>query len=233
MTQPQQPGYQPGWQPQPQQQPGYQPGYQPGWQSPPPQPKRSRVPRGCLYTALAVFGLFVVVIIIAAFASSGGGSGGSTVGNSSSGSTSSGSTSSGTGTASLPGIGDKVRDGKFEFVITKVTHAKTVGPSGFGETAQGRYTILHVRVTNIGTESQTLDDSSQFVFDAHGRKFDASGTADLQINGSSDSVFLEDINPGNTVHGLIAFDLPSGTRAVKAELHDSPFSDGVIVSLRG
>jgi Domain of unknown function (DUF4352) len=116
-------------------------------------------------------------------------------------------------------------------VVTGVTHAKSVGPSGFGETAQGRFTILHVTVTNIGNESQTLDDSSQFVFDASGRKFDASSKADLMINSES-QVFLEDINPGNTVHGLIAFDLPSGTKAVKAELHDSPFSDGVTVRLR-
>jgi hypothetical protein len=108
-----------------------------------------------------------------------------------------------------------------------------VGPSGFGETAQGRYTILHVTVTNIGDQAQTLDDSSQYVFDRAGRKFDASGAADLQINGTNDQVFLQDINPGNKVHGLIAFDLPSNDKAVKAELHDSPFSSGVTVSLSG
>lgn len=41
--------------------------------------------------------------------------------------------------------------------------------------------------------------------------------------------------PGNSVHGRIAFDLPTGVKAVKAvqaKLHDSIFSRGVTISLR-
>jgi hypothetical protein len=63
----------------------------------------------------------------------------------------------------------------------------------------------------LGCGAQTLDDSAQFVYDATGRKFDASTDADLYINGSasgSGGVFLNDINPGNTMHGKIAFGLP-------------------------
>jgi hypothetical protein len=137
--------------------------------------------------------------------------------------------------ASAAGIGSKVRDGKFEFVITRISHAKSVGDTslGLGDTAQGRYTILHIRVTNIGSESQTLDDSSQYVYDAAGRKFSASSSADIDLSGANGqgSTWLNDINPGNTVQGRIAFDLPAGDQAVKAELHDSMFSGGVTVSL--
>jgi hypothetical protein len=131
-------------------------------------------------------------------------------------------------------IGTPVRDGKFEFTITSVSHAKSVGDTanGLGDTAQGEYTILHVTVTNISSQSQTLDDSSQYVYDASGRKYDASTSADINLNGSgSGSVFLNDINPGNTVRGLIAFDMPAGQKALKAELHDSAFSGGVTVRL--
>jgi uncharacterized protein DUF4352 len=192
-----------------------------------PAPRKRRWGRGCLFAFLGGVGLIIVIIIITALAGGGGG-GGST-----SGSPSAANPSSAPSSASVAGIGSKVRDGKFEFVVTGITHAKTVGPSGFGQTAQGRYTILHVSVTNIGSEAQTLDDSNQFVFDAAGRKFSADSQADLYINGSSNSVFLQDINPGNTVHGKIAFDLPSSDKAVKAELHDSAFSDGVTVSLTG
>ncbi len=41
-------------------------------------------------------------------------------------------------------FGQPVRDGKFEFVVTKVSHAKSVGDTqfGLGETAQGRFTII-------------------------------------------------------------------------------------------
>jgi hypothetical protein len=48
----------------------------------------------------------------------------------------------------------------------------------------------------------------------------------------SGGVFFNDINPGNSVNGLIFFDLPGGDKAVKAGLHDSIFSDGVIVYLK-
>jgi hypothetical protein len=134
------------------------------------------------------------------------------------------------------GIGTPVRDGKFQFTITSVSHAKSVGDTadGLGDTAQREYTILHVTVTNIGRKPQTLDDSSQYVYDASGRKYDASTSADADLNSASgsDSVFFNDINPGNTVRGELAFDMPAGLKAVKAELHDSAFSGGVTVNLR-
>jgi hypothetical protein len=130
-------------------------------------------------------------------------------------------------------IGDKVRDGKFEFTVVKVTHAKSVGDTqyGLGETAQGRFTIMTLKVTNIGNQSQTLDDSSQYVYDAAGHKYSASSAADIDLSGANgqSSTWLNDINPGNTVVGKIAFDMPAGAKAVKMELHDSMFSGGVIV----
>ena len=89
-----------------------------------------------------------------------------------------------------------------------------------------------MEVANIGTEAQSLDDSAQFVFDASWRKFSASTAADIGLNAAGGAPILEDINPGNSVTGVIAFDLPAGDTAVKAELHDSPFSGGVTVRLR-
>jgi hypothetical protein len=130
----------------------------------------------------------------------------------------------------VAGIGTPVRDGKFEFVITGVTHAKSVGGE-FGQTAQGEYTILHITVKNIGNESQLLADSAQHVYDSSGRKYDADSVAGISLNGNA-NVFLKEINPGNTVQGQIAFDMPKGVRAVKAELHDSLFSGGVTVNLK-
>jgi Domain of unknown function (DUF4352) len=139
-------------------------------------------------------------------------------------------TASGSAATGTPGIGAKVRDGKFQFTVTSITHARTVGdPSGLSQTAQGEYTILHVTVTNIGSVPQVLDDSAQYVYDARGRQYTADSTADLYIRGND--VFFTTINPGNTVRGEIAFDLPPGDSAVRAVLHDSAFSGGVTVAL--
>jgi hypothetical protein len=41
----------------------------------------------------------------------------------------------------------------------------------------------------------------------------------------------DDINPGNTVHGQIAFDIPKAVTPAEIELHGSLPSRGVIVKL--
>lgn len=168
---------------------------------------------------LAVAGV-VVVVIIASVAT-----GPSTISGTGSGGLPSSASSSGTAT---PGIGTTARDGKFQFVIKDVSHARS---DGMGGQAQGRFTLLHVTVTNIGTEAQSLDDSAKFVFDAAGRKFTAGTMAGIGLNAAGQAPFLENINPANSVSGIIAFDLLKGDRAVKVELHDSEFSGGVTVRL--
>lgn len=194
--------------------------------APAPAPKRRRG-RTALLGCGGLVVLVLIIIVVAAIASSGGGNSNNNA-SGGSGTSTAGSNGGGNTTA---GLGTPVRDGKFQFTVTRVSYARRVGDQYVGKTAQGRFTILHVTVKNIGSESQTLDDSSQYVFDGHGRKFDADSEADIYVNGGSDSVFFNDINPGNSLHGKIAFDLPKGVKAVKAELHDSAFSDGVTVTL--
>ena len=43
--------------------------------------------------------------------------------------------------------------------------------------------------------------------------------------------FLNEINPGNSTKGRLIFDVPKSTKLTALELHDSPFSGGVEVSL--
>jgi hypothetical protein len=188
---------------------------------------------------LGVGGLFVLLIIIGVAAgggkansSSATSGGGQDAGATGSGGTSSGGTGSASATTARgPGIGSKARDGKFQFVITRVSHAKRVGDSFLSQKAQGKYTVLHMVVTNIGSVAQTLDDSTQYVYDSRGRQFSADTQADIYGNGTSNSVFLSQINPGGSITGRIYFDMPTGDKAVKAVLHDSMFSGGVTVSL--
>lgn len=214
--------------------PSYQP---PGPPQPPygyqlPGPPRRKRHRGLKIFA-GIGGAFVLLIVIVAIASSGGGNG-STSGTAASSSSATQAAQAAAPAAGTPHIGQPAADGKFRFVITRVSHATSVGDTadGLGKTAQGRYTVLHIKVTNISNQSQTLDDSSQYVYDASGRKFDADSDADLYANpGNGGGVLFNTINPGNTVRGVILFDLPRGDKAVKAELHDSMFSGGATVSL--
>jgi hypothetical protein len=122
-----------------------------------------------------------------------------------------------------------VRDGKFEFVVKSISCGHShVGDSIMGADAQGQFCLVKMSVKNIGNESQTFDDSSQYAFDANNKKFSADSEADLDMNSDA---WLADINPGNQPTGTVAFDMPKGDKIVKMELHDSPFSGGVAVNV--
>lgn len=141
-----------------------------------------------------------------------------------------GSGGSGGADTAGPGIGDPVRDGKFEFTVTKVREGvKKVGSEYIGATAQGQFILVNITVENIGDESQTFSSMGQTMYDSKGREFSADDSASIYIDDSNS--FLTEINPGNKVKGVIAFDVPKGVSPVGIELHDSIFSGGVDVSL--
>jgi len=117
-----------------------------------------------------------------------------------------------TPTARQTDLRKPVRDGKFEFVVQSFRCG--------GGTCRGQ-----VAVENIGDEAQTMFASNQYLFDAQDRRFEADSAA------SSDSLFLQDINPGLTAKGTIVWKVPSNFNADHLELHDSAFSGGVTVKL--
>lgn len=129
-----------------------------------------------------------------------------------------------------PGIGAKVRDGKFEFVVTKVEDGGAqVGDSSFGEKAQGRFTFVRVTITNIGDKPQTMFTDNQTVIDSQGRTFTPNSMAGIHL--PDNDVWINEINPGNSVKGTLVYDMPEGSTPASIELHDSLFSGGVTVSL--
>ncbi|MDT0166472.1 DUF4352 domain-containing protein [Actinotalea sp. AC32] len=131
--------------------------------------------------------------------------------------------------ATLPGIGTPVRDGKFEFTVTQVeTGVTRVGSDMLGEEAQGQFVLVHLTVTNIGDEAQYFDGSSQDLQDTQGRTHSADTAAAIYLDGES---FLNQINPGNTVEGVVVFDVPADAQLATITLHDSMFSGGVEVAL--
>ncbi|MFL6053036.1 MAG: DUF4352 domain-containing protein [Actinoallomurus sp.] len=121
---------------------------------------------------------------------------------------------------------------KFAFTVTKIKKGvRRVGDQYVGRTAQGQFILVYVTAVNIGDEARTFDSGSQKLTDAGGRQFDADTQAIIAL-GDESKAFLEDINPGNGVHGILVFDVPAGVSLKSLELHDSPFSGGVTVPLR-
>lgn len=129
-------------------------------------------------------------------------------------------------------LGKPARDGEFEFVVKKVECGETrVGDQYFNATAQGQFCMVHMSITNIGEVPQSMFGDNQKLFDSRGREFSASTEAAIYLD-QGDKTLWEEINPGNTVSGIVVFDVPKKARPVVLELHDSAFSGGVRASAR-
>lgn len=126
------------------------------------------------------------------------------------------------------GLGQKVRDGKFEFVVNKVTCGST--EIGYFSKAQGHYCLVNLNVTNIGERAQSFSAGKHTAFDLDGRQFEADSMATSE---ASDNVGIWDnINPGNSIQVNLVFDMPKAVEPVKVKLHDGYFSNGVSVNLK-
>jgi hypothetical protein len=79
------------------------------------------------------------------------------------------------------------------------------------------------------SKARTFDGSNQTLYDTRHRKYDADTEAAVYLDDSQS--FLNDINPGNVVRGVVVFDVPKSFTPKKVELHDSFFSGGTDVSL--
>ena len=112
------------------------------------------------------------------------------------------------------------------------TGREALGDGFLRSEAQGSYVLVHVTVTNVGTEAQMFTSANQTLLDAQGREFEADAGAALMNVPDSES-FLTDINPGNSVDGVLVFDVPEGLSPTGIELHESMFSEGATVSLTG
>ena len=131
------------------------------------------------------------------------------------------------------GIGREYRDGKFAFTVTKVRKGVgRVGNEYAGSDAQGQFVLVHITVENIGDEARMFDGTNQTLVDTEGREFQADTEAAIWSNEETKS-FLEQINPGNSVKGVVIFDVPKDVKIKSIELHDSMFSGGVTVPLGG
>lgn len=196
-------------------------------EGPPPPPHHSWFRRHKILTALV--GIVALIIVIVVVSTSGGGGSGDTQ----SATTTKESQSQGDGEQKkdrgAAGIGTAVRDGKFEFTVTSVQSGGTNIGGEFGKDAQGKFIQIHLTVRNIGDQSQLFEGSDQKLFDAQNREFSADTEAAFSLPESQS--FINDINPGNTVKGIVVFDVPKDITPAKIELHDSFLSGGVTVNL--
>ncbi|MBF6171802.1 DUF4352 domain-containing protein [Nocardia blacklockiae] len=125
--------------------------------------------------------------------------------------------------------GSEVRDGKFGFAVTRVDPpVTTVGDNEYlRRNAQGEYVLVHVDVTNIGDKPQTYFGENQKLVDNQGNLYTNDTMAEMNVNKD----LVTEINPGNKISVVLAFDVPVGTAPAAVEFHDSAWSGGVRVAV--
>lgn len=129
-------------------------------------------------------------------------------------------------------IGEPVRDGKFEFVVSGILCGETkVGSDYLSHTAQGQFCKVSLTVKNIGTVPVSFNSSDQFAFTSDNKKYSTDSKAAIYSESSSNT-WYSNINPGNSVSGDLYFDMPKDIQPTLLELHDSAFSGGVKVLLQ-
>jgi len=130
-----------------------------------------------------------------------------------------------------PGLNTAVKDGKFEFVVTSVSCGHTsVGRNFVTKQPQGQFCIVDLSIRNIGTEGQAFADGWQKAVGPDGTTFGADTGAGVIANENANAWFTL-INPGNKITGKMVFDIPTDAGIAKLELHDSPLSGGITVTV--
>lgn len=135
--------------------------------------------------------------------------------------------------SSMPGIGDAVRDGQFEFVVSSVGCGRGEIVNGILRArAQGQFCVVELSVRNVGDEGRQFTDGWQQAFDPAGARYSADTRAGIVANGDGAAVWNV-VNPGNSIRALVVYDIPPTATLSTVELHDSAFSGGVRVDLVG
>lgn len=118
-------------------------------------------------------------------------------------------------------------EGTFGFSVTKTEcGVASVGPAELPQRAAGKFCLVNVSVKNTGTEAALLDPGAQKGVDGQGREYPIAEQAAVFLNDQTPSL-LDEVPPGATVAGVLAFDVPAGERLSALVLHESMGSPGV------
>lgn len=129
----------------------------------------------------------------------------------------------------LPGIGDSVSVDDFEITVTGVETGITyVGPADWGEEPQGQFVKVLVTVKNNGTSAEMFFDSEQKLIDEQDREHSTS-SAGIYLDEAS--LWLTDINPGNTATGALLYDIPTDAQPTRLKVSSGLFGKTAEVDL--
>lgn len=130
-----------------------------------------------------------------------------------------------------PRVGEVVTVGDFAVTVTGTEGGlDRIGDATFGEEAQGQFVKVFVTVENTGDSAEYFFDSDQELIDDQDRQHSTSSSSWLL---DEESLFLAEINPGNTVEGVLLYDIPADAVPTAVDLQAGWLDGSVRVALGG
>lgn len=121
--------------------------------------------------------------------------------------------------------------GNFEIRVTSLRcGVESVGPDGLEQRAAGQFCLLGVTVKNTGSQPELFDSAAQRVYDTNGVAYAVADQAAVFLNDRSQTL-LDEISPGNTVAGVLPFDVPVNAQLTGVSVHASVSTPGVRMTL--
>jgi len=152
-----------------------------------------------------------------------------------------------------PRVGAVVRDGPLTFVVDRARcHVARVGPSDSPVRPEhGQFCQVELTIRDVGDGPVVFEAAAQRATGSGGAFYLPVPAADLAVNGASDAVAPHDLNgdpiagdteapipapdpplePGESRHVALVYDLPPDVALTTIELHTSAYSAGVTVNL--
>ena len=116
------------------------------------------------------------------------------------------SASGGAAKGKVAKVGDKVTLKGTTYKVTNVRTAKSVGESFAKETANGKFVIVTVALTNRKEEPATIMSENLKLIGGNGKQYTTSDDALFAVD---DALLLEEIQPDNGEKGQLVYDLPA------------------------
>lgn len=122
-------------------------------------------------------------------------------------------------------VGQIAVDHDFNFVVTAVSNDPAV-IEDIDLQPEGKFVFVTLTVTNQGKMPASIPAESQYLIDSDGRA--TSAIVDLPEPNQS---IIAEIQPGESLTGVLVFDIPADATPAGLELHGSAASAGVTVAL--
>ena len=116
--------------------------------------------------------------------------------------------------------------------ILEVTTPASTGIEGAKYSPQGSFVVVKVSIQNNQKDAITVSDASFKLLDKDKREFTSSteGTMGLAM-AQKKTLMFSTVNPGNTVEGYIAYDVPKGLKGFTMEATGGMMGDPIILKV--